>query len=200
MKLFIKKFNNLLSCIIAFAQIVVRATLAHVALYILYMAVAGNSILNGALMRPTVDGFITFGSELLMVYLAIMSAIVLAFSIVSDAYKWLSAGIKSLLVVMLTYLLLPGFNRIHIVMFLVCLFIIIVYPRIRPAQYDCLDDSDFNTVSRNLQEINKDNHPDIDVEYVENILKAKYGEVERVSQEELSKIMNDSDGEDDGLQ
>lgn len=173
------------------------ASVLHSILYIIYMAMVGQSVLDGALMRPNAVEFVNFGTSMMFLYVTIGVVGSLALIRLRDAITCIRSAVHAILITLFTIVSLPAFNQLMApVLTLVAVILIIVIPK----SFDFL----YETETIKLQplahaiEVNVQTESNIDVDHVQSVLEAKFGDAEPVSPEELAEIADKAEQESQG--
>lgn len=173
------------------------ASILHSILYIIYMAMVGQSVLDGALMRPNAVEFVNFGTSMMFLYVTISVVGSLALIRLRDAITCIRSAVHAILITLFTIVSLPAFNQLMApVLTLVAVILIIAIPK----SFDFL----YETETIKLQplahaiEVNVQTDSNIDVDHVQSVLEAKFGDAEPVSPEELADIADKAEQESQG--
>ena len=173
------------------------ASILHSILYIIYMAMVGQSVLDGALMRPNAVEFVNFGTSMMFLYVTIGVVGSLALIRLRDAITCIRSAVHAILITLFTIVSLPAFNQLMApVLTLVAVILIIAIPK----SFDFLYETELGTSEPMLHAIavNVQTDSNIDVEHVQNVLEAKFGDAEPVSAEELAEIADKAEQESQG--
>lgn len=98
--------------VLSVAKIIVSAVLVHTVMYIMYLAVAGSSIKNGALINPNAENFVQFNSSVLMVVTPIILFCIVGGWIISKSVYTVSYIFGTMLVTLLAYYYGPYYDVI----------------------------------------------------------------------------------------
>ena len=173
------------------------ASILHSILYIIYMAMVGQSVLDGALMRPNAVQFVNFGTSMMFLYVTIGVVGSLALIRLRDAITCIRSAVHAILITLFTIISLPAFNQLMApVLTLVAVILIIVIPK----SFDFLYETEMVTSEPMLHAVAVNVQPDsnIDVDHVQSVLEAKFGDAEPVSSEELAEIADKAEQESQG--
>lgn len=173
------------------------ASILHSILYIIYMAMIGQSVLDGALMRPNAVEFVNFGTSMMFLYVTIGVVGSLALIRLRDAITCIRSAIHAILITLFTIVSLPAFNQLMApVLTLVAVILIIVIPK----SFDFLYETETVRLEpmANAIAVNVHTESNIDVDHVKTVLEAKFGDAEPVSPEELAEIADNAEQESQG--
>lgn len=173
-------------------------SILHSILYIIYMAMIGQSVLDGALMRPNAVQFVNFGTSLMFLFVTMSVTGSVIWNIkFTDTLACIRRCLHAILITLFTIISLPAFNQLMApVLTLVAVILIIVIPK----SFDFL----YETETIKLQplahavEVNVQTDSNIDVGHVQSVLEAKFGDAEPVSPEELAEIADKAEQESQG--
>lgn len=191
------EFVGLLKGIRFVAKDYAIASILHSILYIIYMAMVGQSVLDGALMRPNAVQFVNFGTSMMFLYVTIGVVGSLALIRLRDAITCIRSAVHAILITLFTIISLPAFNQLMApVLTLVAVILIIVIPK----SFDFLYETEMVTSESMLHAVavNVQTDSNIDVDHVQSVLEAKFGDAEPVSSEELADIADKAEQESQG--
>lgn len=174
------------------------ASILHSILYIIYMAMVGQSVLDGALIRPNAVQFVNFGTSLMFLFVTMSVAGNIIWNIkFTDIIACVRRCLHAILITLFTIISLPAFNQLMApVLTLVAVILIIVIPK----SFDFLYETEMVTSEPMLHAVavNVQTDSNIDVDHVQSVLEAKFGDAEPVSPEELAEIADKAEQESQG--
>ncbi len=174
------------------------ASILHSILYIIYMAMVGQSVLDGALIRPNAVQFVNFGTSLMFLFVTMSVAGNIIWNIkFTDTIACVRRCLHAILLTLFTIISLPAFNQLmDPVLTLIAVILIIVIPK----SFDFLYKTETVTLEPMLHAVAVDvqTESNIDVDYVQTVLEAKFGDAEPVSPEELAEIADKAEQESQG--
>ena len=174
------------------------ASILHSILYIIYMAMVGQSVLDGALIRPNAVQFVNFGTSLMFLFVTMSVAGNIIWNIkFTDTIACVRRCLHAILLTLFTIISLPAFNQLMApVLTLVAVILIIVIPK----SFDFLYETEMVTSEPMLHAVavNVQTDSNIDVDHVQSVLEAKFGDAEPVSPEELAEIADKAEQESQG--
>lgn len=174
------------------------ASILHSILYIIYMAMVGQSVLDGALIRPNAVQFVNFGTSLMFLFvtMSVVGGIIWNIQF-TDMIVCIRRCLHAILLTLFTVMSIPSFNELMSPMLtLIAVILIIVIPK----SFDFLYETETVRLEpmANAIAVNVETDSNIDVDYVQSVLEAKFGEVEPVSPEELAEIADKAEQESQG--
>lgn len=174
------------------------ASILHSILYIIYMAMVGQSVLDGALIRPNAVQFVNFGTSLMFLFVTMSVAGNIIWNIkFTDTIACVRRCLHAILLTLFTIISLPAFNQLMAPMLtMVAIILIIVIPK----SFDFLYETEKVRLEPMSHAVAVDvqTESNIDVDYVQTVLEAKFGEAEPVSPEELADIADKAEQESQG--
>lgn len=174
------------------------ASILHSILYIIYMAMIGQSVLDGALMRPNAVQFVNFGTSLMFLFVTMSVTGSIIWNIkFTDTLACIRRCLHAILITLFTIVSLPAFNQLMApVLTLVAVILIILIPN----SFDFFYETEMVTSEPMLHAVavNVQTDSNIDVDHVQNVLEAKFGDAEPVSPEELAEIADKAEQESQG--
>lgn len=174
------------------------ASILHSILYIIYMAMVGQSVLDGALIRPNAVQFVNFGTSLMFLFVTMSVAGNIIWNIkFTDTIACVRRCLHAILLTLFTIISLPAFNQLMAPMLtMVAVILIIVIPK----SFDFLYETETVRLEpmANAIAVNVQTESNIDVDYVQTVLEAKFGDAEPVSPEELAEIADKAEQESQG--
>ena len=174
------------------------ASILHSILYILYMAMVGQSVLDGALIRPNAVQFVNFGTSLMFLFVTMSVAGNIIWNIkFTDTIACVRRCLHAILLTLFTIISLPAFNQLMAPMLtMVAIILIIVIPK----SFDFLYETEKVRLEpmSHVVAVDVQTESNIDVDYVQTVLEAKFGEAEPVSPEELADIADKAEQESQG--
>lgn len=192
------EFVGLLKGIRFVAKDYAIASILHSILYIIYMAMVGQSVLDGALMRPNAVQFVNFGTSLMFLFVTMSVAGSIIWNIkFTDTIACVRRCLHAILLTLFTIISLPAFNQLMAPMLtMVAIILIIVIPK----SFDFLYETEKVRLEPLLHAVAVDvqTESNIDVDYVQTVLEAKFGDAEPVSPEELAEIADKAEQESQG--
>lgn len=176
----------------------VIASILHSILYIIYMAMVGQSVLDGALIRPNAVQFVNFGTSLMFLFVTMSVAGNIIWNIkFTDTIACVRRCLHAILLTLFTIISLPAFNQLMAPMLtMVAIILIIVIPK----SFDFLYETEKVRLEpmSHVVAVDVQTESNIDVDYVQTVLEAKFGEAEPVSPEELADIADKAEQESQG--
>lgn len=180
------------------AQDYAIASILHSILYIIYMAMIGQSVLDGALMRPNAVQFVNFGTSLMFLFVTMSVTGSVIWNIkFTDTLACIRRCLHAILITSFTIISIPAFNQLMAPMLtMVAVILIIVIPK----SFDFLYETETVTSEPMLHAVavNVQTDSNIDVDHVQSVLEAKFGDAEPVSSEELAEIADKAEQESQG--
>lgn len=174
------------------------ASILHSILYIIYMAMVGQSVLDGALIRPNAVQFVNFGTSLMFLFVTMSVAGNIIWNIkFTDTIACVRRCLHTILLTLFTIISLPAFNQLMAPMLtMVAIILIIVIPK----SFDFLYETEKVRLEpmSHVVAVDVQTESNIDVDYVQTVLEAKFGEAEPVSPEELADIADKAEQESQG--
>lgn len=174
------------------------ASILHSILYIIYMAMVGQSVLDGALMRPNAVQFVNFGTSLMFLFVTMSVTGSVIWNIkFTDTLACIRRCLHAILITSFTIISIPAFNQLMApVLTLVAVILIIVIPK----SFDFLYETETVRLEpmANAIAVNVHTESNIDVDHVKTVLEAKFGDAEPVSPEELAEIADKAEQESQG--
>lgn len=174
------------------------ASILHSILYIIYMAMVGQSVLDGALIRPNAVQFVNFGTSLMFLFVTMSVAGNIIWNIkFTDTIACVRRCLHAILLTLFTIISLPAFNQLMAPMLtMVAIILIIVIPK----SFDFLYETEKVRLEpmSHVVAVDVQTESNIDVDYVQTVLEAKFGEAEPVSPEELANIADKAEQESQG--
>lgn len=174
------------------------ASILHSILYIIYMAMVGQSVLDGALIRPNAVQFVNFGTSLMFLFVTMSVAGNIIWNIkFTDTIACVRRCLHAILLTLFTIISLPAFNQLMAPMLtMVAVILIIVIPK----SFDFLYETETVRLEpmANAIAVNVQTESNIDVDHVQTVLEAKFGDAEPVSPEELADIADKAEQESQG--
>lgn len=174
------------------------ASILHSILYIIYMAMVGQSVLDGALIRPNAVQFVNFGTSLMFLFVTMSVAGNIIWNIkFTDTIACVRRCLHAILLTLFTIISLPAFNQLMAPMLtMVAIILIIVIPK----SFDFLYETEKVRLEpmSHVVAVDVQTESNIDVDYVQMVLEAKFGEAEPVSPEELADIADKAEQESQG--
>jgi hypothetical protein len=174
------------------------ASILHSILYIIYMAMVGQSVLDGALIRPNAVQFVNFGTSLMFLFVTMSVAGNIIWNIkFTDTIACVRRCLHAILLTLFTIISLPAFNQLMAPMLtMVAIILIIVIPK----SFDFLYETEKVRLEpmSHVVAVDVQTESNIDVDYVQTVLEAKFGEAEPVSPEELADIADKAEQESQG--
>ena len=172
------------------------ASILHSIWYIIYMAMVGQSVLDGVLIRPNAAQFVNFTTSMMFLFvtLSVVGSIVWSIKF-DDMIACIRRCIHAILITLFTIMSVPSFNSLMSpTLTLVSVILIIVIPK----SFDFL-----YTMKHVIAEpvglaVNVQTESNIDIDHVQTVLEAKFGDAEPVSPEELAEIANKAEQESQG--
>lgn len=192
------EFVGLLKGIRFVAKDYAIASILHSILYIIYMAMVGQSVLDGALIRPNAVQFVNFGTSLMFLFVTMSVAGNIIWNIkFTDTIACVRRCLHAILLTLFTIISLPAFNQLMAPMLtMVAIILIIVIPK----SFDFLYETEKVRLEpmSHVVAVDVQTESNIDVDYVQTVLEAKFGEAEPVSPEELADIADKAEQESQG--
>lgn len=174
------------------------ASILHSILYIIYMAMVGQSVLDGALMRPNAVQFVNFGTSLMFLFVTMSVTGSIIWNIkFTDTFACIRRCLHAILLTLFTIISIPAFNQLMAPMLtMVAVILIIVIPK----SFDFLYETETVRLEpmANAIAVNVQTESNIDVDHVQTVLEAKFGDAEPVSPEELAEIADKAEQESQG--
>jgi hypothetical protein len=174
------------------------ASILHSILYIIYMAMVGQSVLDGALIRPNAVQFVNFGTSLMFLFVTMSVAGNIIWNIkFTDTIACIRRCLHAILITSFTIISIPAFNQLMAPMLtMVAVILIIVIPK----SFDFLYETETVRLEpmANAIAVNVHTESNIDVDHVKTVLEAKFGDAEPVSPEELAEIADKAEQESQG--
>jgi hypothetical protein len=174
------------------------ASILHSILYIIYMAMVGQSVLDGALIRPNAVQFVNFGTSLMFLFVTMSVAGNIIWNIkFTDTIACVRRCLHAILLTLFTIISLPAFNQLMAPMLtMVAIILIIVIPK----SFDFLYETEKVRLEpmSHVVAVDVQTESNIDVDHVQTVLEAKFGEAEPVSPEELADIADKAEQESQG--
>ena len=174
------------------------ASILHSILYIIYMAMVGQSVLDGALIRPNAVQFVNFGTSLMFLFVTMSVTGSIIWNIkFTDTLACIRRCIHAILLTLFTVMSIPSFNELMSPMLtLVAVILILAIPK----SFDFLYETETVRLEPmgNAIAVNVQTESNIDVDYVKTVLEAKFGDAEPVSPEELAEIAVKAEQESQG--
>lgn len=174
------------------------ASILHSILYIIYMAMVGQSVLDGALIRPNAVQFVNFGTSLMFLFVTMSVAGNIIWNIkFTDIIACVRRCLHAILLTLFTIISLPAFNQLMAPMLtMVAIILIIVIPK----SFDFLYETEKVRLEpmSHVVAVDVQTESNIDVDHVQTVLEAKFGEAEPVSPEELADIADKAEQESQG--
>lgn len=174
------------------------ASILHSILYIIYMAMVGQSVLDGALIRPNAVQFVNFGTSLMFLFVTMSVAGNIIWNIkFTDTIACVRRCLHAILLTLFTIISLPAFNQLMAPMLTMVVIILII---VIPKSFDFLYETEKVRLEpmSHVVAVDVQTKSNIDVDYVQTVLEAKFGEAEPVSPEELADIADKAEQESQG--